>query len=51
MRIIPAIDLKDGKCVRLLKGDFDSSTEYSANPERSSAVGARLLRNFVGLAA
>ena len=32
MKIIPAIDLKDGKCVRLLKGDFDKTTEYSANP-------------------
>ena len=32
MRIIPAIDLKDGKCVRLLKGDFDRTTEYSNDP-------------------
>jgi len=32
VRIIPAIDLKDGLCVRLLKGDFDKVTEYSANP-------------------
>jgi phosphoribosylformimino-5-aminoimidazole carboxamide ribotide isomerase len=32
MRIIPAIDLQDGKCVRLLQGDFDQTTEYSANP-------------------
>lgn len=32
MNIIPAIDLKDGKCVRLLKGDFDRVTEYSDNP-------------------
>lgn len=32
MRIIPAIDLKDGKCVRLYQGDFDSVTEYSSNP-------------------
>lgn len=32
MRIIPAIDLKDGKCVRLYKGDFDRVTEYSDNP-------------------
>lgn len=32
MRIIPAIDLKDGKCVRLLKGDFEQTTEYSSNP-------------------
>jgi phosphoribosylformimino-5-aminoimidazole carboxamide ribotide isomerase len=34
MRIIPAIDLKDGKCVRLYKGDFDSVTEYSDDPAR-----------------
>ena len=32
MRIIPAIDLKDGKCVRLFKGDFARTTEYSSDP-------------------
>ena len=32
MRIIPAIDIKSGKCVRLLKGDFDEVTEYSSDP-------------------
>lgn len=32
MRIIPAIDLRDGKCVRLFKGDFDKTTEYSNDP-------------------
>lgn len=32
MKIIPAIDLQDGKCVRLFKGDFEQSTEYSSNP-------------------
>jgi phosphoribosylformimino-5-aminoimidazole carboxamide ribotide isomerase len=32
MRIIPAIDLKDGKCVRLFKGDFEKITEYSSDP-------------------
>ncbi len=32
MKIIPAIDLKDGKCVRLFKGEFDRTTEYSNNP-------------------
>jgi phosphoribosylformimino-5-aminoimidazole carboxamide ribotide isomerase len=32
MRIIPAIDLKDGKCVRLFKGDFARTTEYSNDP-------------------
>ena len=32
MKVIPAIDLKNGKCVRLLKGDFDKVTEYSDDP-------------------
>lgn len=32
MKVIPAIDLKDGSCVRLFKGDFDKVTEYSRNP-------------------
>ena len=31
-RIIPAIDIIDGKCVRLEKGDYRSKTEYSAYP-------------------
>jgi len=30
--IIPAIDLKDGKCVRLRQGDFSRATVYSDNP-------------------
>jgi phosphoribosylformimino-5-aminoimidazole carboxamide ribotide isomerase len=30
--IIPAIDLKDGKCVRLLQGDFSRETIYSDHP-------------------
>lgn len=32
MRIYPAIDIKDGKCVRLLRGDFDDMTVYGDNP-------------------
>ena len=32
MKIIPAIDLKDGCCVRLFKGDFAQQTHYSAEP-------------------
>jgi phosphoribosylformimino-5-aminoimidazole carboxamide ribotide isomerase len=32
MIVIPAIDLIDGKCVRLTKGAFDSSVTYSDNP-------------------
>ncbi len=32
MRLIPAIDLKDGGCVRLLRGDFAKQTRYEAQP-------------------
>ena len=32
MKIFPAIDIKDKKCVRLVKGDFDSKTEYKMSP-------------------
>ncbi|GAB6269260.1 MAG: 1-(5-phosphoribosyl)-5-[(5-phosphoribosylamino) methylideneamino]imidazole-4-carboxamide isomerase [Smithella sp.] len=32
MIIIPAIDIKDGKCVRLAQGDFDRVTTYANNP-------------------
>lgn len=32
MKIIPAIDILDGKCVRLLKGDYAKVTEYNNDP-------------------
>ena len=32
MKIFPAIDIKDKKCVRLIKGDFDNKTEYRISP-------------------
>ena len=32
MKIFPAIDIKDKKCVRLVKGDFDNKTEYGISP-------------------
>jgi phosphoribosylformimino-5-aminoimidazole carboxamide ribotide isomerase len=32
MRLIPAIDLRGGRCVRLLHGDFDAETRYDASP-------------------
>ena len=32
MKIFPAIDIKDKKCVRLVKGDFDNKTEYEISP-------------------
>lgn len=32
MRIIPAIDIIDGKCVRLTQGDYDQKKVYNENP-------------------
>ena len=32
MKIFPAIDIKDKKCVRLVKGDFKNQTEYKISP-------------------
>tara|TARA_Y100000589_G_C27193851_1_gene645895 strand:+ start:9 stop:776 length:768 start_codon:yes stop_codon:yes gene_type:complete len=32
MKLIPAIDLMNGKCVRLVKGDFNESKEFSNDP-------------------
>ena len=32
MEIIPAIDLRDGRCVRLFQGDFDQETVFSDDP-------------------
>lgn len=42
MNIIPAIDMKDGNCVRLLQGDFDRETHYSDDP-------AEVARSFGGM--
>ena len=32
MKLFPAIDIRGGKCVRLLKGDFDQETVFSDSP-------------------
>jgi len=32
MKIFPAIDIKDKKCVRLVKGNFENKTEYNMSP-------------------
>ena len=32
MKLFPAIDIKDKKCVRLVKGDFNNKTEYEMSP-------------------
>lgn len=44
MELIPAIDLKNGRCVRLFKGDFDAETRYSDEPEK-------VLEHYVSLGA
>lgn len=38
MIVIPAIDLKSGKCVRLVQGDFSRSTVYSQRPQEVAAL-------------
>ena len=47
MLVIPAIDLKDGQCVRLKQGEMDSATVFSTHPaemaEKWLANGARRL--------
>ena len=37
MKIFPAIDIKDKKCVRLIKGDFENKTEYETSPIEQAA--------------
>jgi phosphoribosylformimino-5-aminoimidazole carboxamide ribotide isomerase len=44
VRLIPSIDLRGGRCVRLLQGDFDAETRYELEPQtllqRYSTMGA-----------
>ena len=42
MIIYPAIDLKDGKCVRLVQGDMTRDTVYNENPTEQAAEWAQL---------
>ena len=41
MELIPAIDLRDGRCVRLLKGDFERETRYASTLSSSRRAIAR----------
>jgi len=47
MKLIPAIDIRDGRCVRLLKGDFEQETRYAVDPvalaEQYGSLGAQWL--------
>lgn len=44
MQLIPAIDIRHGRCVRLLKGDFDAETRYALDP-------VELARSYAALGA
>ena len=44
MLLIPAIDLRGGRCVRLLQGHFDAETVYASDP-------LELLDRYLGLGA
>jgi len=47
MMIIPAVDIKDGRCVRLLQGEMDKETVFSNHPaamaQRWQTMGAELI--------
>ena len=47
MELIPAIDIRNGRCVRLLRGEFDRETRYELDPRELArdyrAAGARWL--------
>ncbi|MEA3112460.1 MAG: phosphoribosylformimino-5-aminoimidazole carboxamide ribotide isomerase [Caballeronia sp.] len=40
MLLIPAIDLKDGQCVRLKQGDMDQATIFSEDPAAMAGYGS-----------
>ena len=43
MLVIPAIDLKDGQCVRLRQGDMEDSTVFSDDPVATAERWARIV--------
>ena len=47
MHIIPAVDIKQGKCVRLCQGRMDQATEYAADPAamavKWASMGAQMI--------
>ena len=38
MKFFPAIDLKDGQCVRLLQGDMDKATVFGDDPAAQARI-------------
>ena len=47
MLIIPAIDLKDGKCVRLKQGAMDKVTVFSDDPVKMAELGVKAIVELV----
>lgn len=47
MIIFPAIDLRGGKCVRLIQGDFDKETIYSDDPQATALKWQSLGAKFI----
>lgn len=47
MKLYPAIDLKDGKCVRLLQGDYNEVTVYGDHPGEMAKKWERLGGDFL----
>ena len=48
MKIFPAIDIKDKKCVRLIKGDFNNKTEYEISPvDQASNTKITVLKIYI----
>lgn len=47
MHLLPAIDIRGGRCVRLLKGDFDQETRYDVDPVRLACHYAALGANWL----
>lgn len=47
MRIYPAIDIKDGQCVRLFKGRFDDVTVYGNDPAQMAKKWERLGGEYI----
>ena len=47
MKIFQAIDIKDKKCVRLIKGDFNNKTEYEMSPvEQAGKYKEHVIKNL-----
>ena len=49
MKIIPAIDIIDGKCVRLSKGNYNSQITYNQNPLEVATKSPKIKQRIITL--